>query len=141
MSVSKDGEIQSKGARYYWKDPERSKMQSAVTYYRTRRAKGHNDPPSPDSKLAKYCTKHGLDVMAVIDGTQTLPNIRQELQDPKLIKLQSLADCFRQTYEAYQRKPWIPEETHLLRIWCDEHGVDVMDVITGKITIIQIAKG
>jgi len=128
----------SKCARYYWRDPERARMQAAVSYYRDRRAKGHNEPPKLSSKLTKYCEKHGLNVVAVIDGTQNLPGVDCGV-DPALVKLQSLAEYYKQIYETYQKQPWVPEENSSLRLWCDQHNVDVMDIVVGKISLLQIA--
>ena len=47
-------------------------LRTAVRYYQRKKEQGSDYIPRPLSKLAKYCSVHGLDPKAIIDGTQDL---------------------------------------------------------------------
>lgn len=76
-------ETKSFNQRDYWRDysrcryetkTDRIKIRNAITYYRKKRKDGEDWIPKPSTKLHIWCQLHGLDTVALIEGTQKLPS-------------------------------------------------------------------
>jgi len=48
-------------------------LQRAIRYYRKKKAEGLEWTPGPRTKLRIWCQERGIDVIAIIEGTQLLP--------------------------------------------------------------------
>lgn len=59
-------------AHRYAENKELVRLRTAVSYYRRKKAKGEEWKPKEFTKLSIWCQEHGLDVIAVIEGTQAL---------------------------------------------------------------------
>lgn len=57
----------------YAKNGDSITLKHALDYYRRKKKNNINWIPGPRAKIRLYCQQHNVDVIAVIEGTQTLP--------------------------------------------------------------------
>ena len=63
--------------KIYWNNLEASRLRPLVAYYRKKKAEGKDWIPKDYSKLYIICDQRGWDVIAVIEGTQSIKDVNQ----------------------------------------------------------------
>lgn len=113
----------------YWKDPYLERLYGMINYYRKRRADGKEWIPKPASKLTIYCNANGMDVVAVIEGKQSItnPGITKEMEELR----DTIVKCQR-ARAFILANSWLPPPDSKLAIWCRKHDLDIEAVIIGE---------
>jgi len=117
-------------------DLEMKRLRDAVSYYRKLRKEGKNWIPKPNAKLCIYCAAHGVDPVTVIEGKQSLPLITTStiLLNPQQERFQAQLHHARSKKKLIlESRPWLPTKGSEFRIWCEEHSIDIEELIdSGK---------
>lgn len=124
--------------------PQRDKLRKYIDYYRQLREEGKPWIPKQNSKLSIYCEAHGLDPIAVIDDRESLlataPSRAVETNEIQFVK--EHLQFFQARHKAIlENPPWIPKEGHKFRVWCEKHGIDVQQLVEGKIRLDDVLQG
>jgi len=61
--------------RRYEKNADRISLQAAIRYYKKKKEQGLDWIPRPRSKLYIYCQQYGLNIEAIVEGTQQLVEV------------------------------------------------------------------
>jgi len=121
--------------------PEHHKLRRYVTYYCKLRAEGKAWMPKPTSKLAVYCKKHNLNVVEVISGTKQITVSAHG--EPEFVsehdQIEGLITFYQhKREEVLKNPPWLPPEDSKLRRWCQQHNIDVTQLIEGNIELDDV---
>jgi len=121
--------------------PQRDKLRKYVAYYRKLREEGKVWVPKQNSKLAMYCAAYGLDPITVINDRDcllaTAPDRQMEMGEIQFVKEQLY--LYQTRHKAIlENPPWIPTKGNKFRVWCEQHGIDVVQLVEGTIKLDDV---
>lgn len=126
-------------------DLEIKRLREAIYYYRKQRDNGKTWIPKSNSTLYVYCLAHGVDPVAVIEGTIPLPRItetpkqlNQQLDQQKQRFQVELMHLRNKKKLIFESKPWLPMKGGEFDTWCKENGIDVEELIDSDKNIFEV---